>query len=136
MQGGYLEHQRMLASCGAETRLIRSVEDLSGIEGLIIPGGESTTMQILLQRSGLWEEIRLALKDGLPAMGTCAGLILLSRHITDGKVDQVSFDCLDIAVRRNGYGRQRESFEVPLEVSELVIFPGVFIRAPRITDSG
>ena len=107
------------------------------LDGLVIPGGESTTMQILLERMGLLESVRQAVLGGLPSLGTCAGMILLSRRITDGRAGQQGFGALDIAVRRNGYGRQVDSFEAELDVAgvEGGPFPGVFIRAP-VVESG
>lgn len=138
MQGAYREHVRALEAAGARTRLVRSTEDLDGLDGLVIPGGESTTMQILLERMGLLEGLRSAVLAGLPTLGTCAGMILLSREIVDGRPGQVGFGALDIAVRRNGYGRQVDSFEAGLEVAGLGAspFPAVFIRAPLVESSG
>ena len=138
MQGAFREHQRALEAVGARTRLVRSREDLVGLDGLVIPGGESTTMQILLERVGLLEPVRSAVLGGLPALGTCAGMILLASRITDGRPDQRGFGALDIAVRRNGYGRQVDSFEADLDVAGLDggPFPGVFIRAPVVEDPG
>jgi pyridoxal 5'-phosphate synthase pdxT subunit len=122
---------------GARTRLVRLPADLEGLDGLIIPGGESTTMQILLERMGLWEPLRARLEAGLPALATCAGMILLAREITDGRPGQRGLGLLDIAVRRNGYGRQVHSFEAPVAIAGVDgEFPGVFIRAPFIEDAG
>jgi 5'-phosphate synthase pdxT subunit len=138
MQGAYREHLRALAAVAARTRLVRTPEDLVDLDGLVIPGGESTTMQILLERMGLLEAVRDAVKCGLPSLGTCAGMILLASHITDGRAGQIGFGALDITVRRNGYGRQVDSFEADLEVAGLEggPFPGVFIRAPVVEDAG
>jgi 5'-phosphate synthase pdxT subunit len=138
MQGAYREHLRALEAVGARTRLVRTSEDLAGLDGLVIPGGESTTMQILLERMGLLEALREAVLGGLPSLGTCAGMILLASRITDGRAGQRGFGALDIAVRRNGYGRQVDSFEADLEVAGLQggPFPGVFIRAPVVEDAG
>jgi 5'-phosphate synthase pdxT subunit len=138
MQGAYREHQRALEAVGARTRLVRSREDLVGLDGLVIPGGESTTMQILLERVGLLEPVRSAVLGGLPALGTCAGMILLAGRITDGRPDQRGIGALDIAVRRNAYGRQVDSFEADLDVAGLDggPFPGIFIRAPVVEDPG
>jgi len=130
LQGAFLEHIRALESTGSRTRLVRTQADLEGLDGLIIPGGESTTMQILLERVGLLEPLRRAIEAGLPALGTCAGMILLAREITDGRPDQRGLGALDIAVRRNGYGRQVHSFEAAVRVEGLDGgFPGVFIRS-------
>jgi 5'-phosphate synthase pdxT subunit len=138
MQGAYREHLRALDAAGARTRLVRTPEDLTGLDGLVIPGGESTTMQILLERMGLMDALREAVLGGLPSLGTCAGMILLASRITDGRAGQQGFGALDIAVRRNGYGRQVDSFEAELEVAGLHggPFPGVFIRAPVVEDAG
>lgn len=137
LQGAFLEHQRQFEWLGAQTRLVRLPRDLEGLEGIAMPGGESTTMTILLERMGLWEPLRRALEDGLPALATCAGMIVLSSQITDGVAGQRGFGLLDIAVRRNGYGRQVDSFEAPVRVEGLdQPFPGVFIRAPYVDDVG
>jgi len=137
LQGAFLEHVRALESVGARTRLVRLPADLEGLDALVIPGGESTTMTILMERMGLWAPVRAALEAGLPALATCAGMIVLAREITDGINGQCGFGLLDIAVRRNGYGRQVHSFEAPVRVEGLdAEFPGVFIRAPFVEDVG
>jgi 5'-phosphate synthase pdxT subunit len=137
MQGAFADHARVLGRLGAQVRLVRSESDLEGLDGLVLPGGESTSMQILLERMGLWEPVRRLVMGGMPTLGTCAGMILLSRHITDGREGQRSFDALPITVRRNGYGRQVASFEAPLTVKGLgTPFPGIFIRAPLVEDPG
>jgi 5'-phosphate synthase pdxT subunit len=137
LQGAFLEHVRALESVGARTRLVRLPADLEGLDAIVIPGGESTTMTILMERMGLWDPVRAALEGGLPALATCAGMIVLAREITDGVDGQHGFGLLDIAVRRNGYGRQVHSFEAPVRVEGLdAEFPGVFIRAPFVEDVG
>ena len=137
LQGAFREHVRALEAAGARTRLVRLPEDLEGLDGLVIPGGESTTMQILLERMGLFDAVAAALAGGLPALGTCAGMILLARRIADGVEGQRGFGVLDIEVRRNAYGRQLESFEAEVELTgDERTFPGVFIRAPRLVDAG
>ena len=138
MQGAYREHLRALEAAGARARPVRTRADLKDLDGLVIPGGESTTMQILLERMGLLEAVRQAVLGGLPSLGTCAGMILLASRITDGRAGQRGFGALDIAVRRNGYGRQVDSFEADLEVAGIEggPFPGVFIRAPVVEDAG
>jgi pyridoxal 5'-phosphate synthase pdxT subunit len=138
MQGAFAEHLRALERSGATARIVRTEADLEGIDGLVIPGGESTSMQILLERMGLLEPLRETVLAGLPTLGTCAGMILLSAHITDGREGQRSFGALPITVRRNGYGRQAQSFEAPLRVEGLegADFPGIFIRAPLVLDAG
>ena len=138
LQGAFREHVRALEKLGVETRLVRLPEDLRGLDGLVIPGGESTTMTMLMERMGLLEPVAEALRHGLPALGTCAGMILLADRITDGRPGQRGLGLLDIAVRRNGYGRQLDSFETDLQVAGLegAPFPGVFIRAPVVEDAG
>jgi len=137
LQGAFREHVLALAGCGARTRLVRLPGDLEGLDGLVIPGGESTTMTMLMERMGLLAPLREAVVGGLPTLGTCAGMILLSRRITDGLPGQTSLGVLDIVVRRNGYGRQVDSFEAELEVAGLEApFCGVFIRAPVVEEVG
>jgi 5'-phosphate synthase pdxT subunit len=138
LQGAFREHVRALEACGAETRLVRLPEDLDGLDGLVIPGGESTTMSLLMERMGLLEPVERVVHGGLPTLGTCAGMIVLADRIADGRPDQHALHALDIVVRRNGYGRQVDSFETDLEVAGLAggPFPGVFIRAPLVEDAG
>ena len=138
MQGAFAEHIRALDACGARTRLVRSREDLDGLDGLVLPGGESTTMTMLMDRMGLLEPLRKAIAQGLPTLATCAGMIVLARDVSDGMAEQRGLGLLDIGVRRNGYGRQVESFEAPLQVTGLGAksFPGVFIRAPLVESTG
>jgi 5'-phosphate synthase pdxT subunit len=138
LQGAVREHVRALEACGARTRLVRLAYDLDGLDGLVIPGGESTTMTMLMARMGLLQAVERAVRDGMPTLGTCAGMILLSDRITDGRSDQVVLGALDIRVRRNGYGRQVDSFEAELDVVGLEggPFPGVFIRAPLVEEVG
>ena len=110
--------------------------DLDGVDALVMPGGETTTMSLLLTTSGLFDDIEARLSDGLPVFGTCAGMILLATEVLDGRPDQRSFGAIDIAVRRNGYGRQVDSFEADLDVVGLdAPFHAVFIRAPRSSPS-
>jgi 5'-phosphate synthase pdxT subunit len=140
LQGAYREHLRALEAAGARTRTVRLASDLQGLDGLVIPGGESTTMQKLMDRMGLFEPVRRAVAAGLPTLGTCAGMILLASRISDGIEGQRGLGALDITVRRNGYGRQLESFEdevlIDGEGGEPAPFPGVFIRAPVVEDPG
>jgi 5'-phosphate synthase pdxT subunit len=111
---------------------------LAGVDGLVLPGGESTTLSMLLESSGLFEPIAGLLADGLPAFGTCAGMILLAAEVIGGRPDQRSFGAIDVAVRRNAFGRQIDSFETSLEVDGLAggSFPAVFIRAPVVERVG
>jgi 5'-phosphate synthase pdxT subunit len=138
MQGAFAEHMHALEACGAKTRAVRSAEDLEGLDGIVLPGGESTTMTMLLERVGLWGPLRAAIAGGLPTLATCAGMIVLAREVSDGMADQHGLGLLDIAVRRNGYGRQVDSFEADLEIAGLgtKTFPGVFIRSPLVESTG
>jgi 5'-phosphate synthase pdxT subunit len=117
---------------------VRTREDLEGLDGIVLPGGESTTMTMLMERNGLLEPLRDAIAHGLATFATCAGMIVLAHDVVDGMAGQKGLDLLDIAVRRNGYGRQVESFEARLDVSGLSgkSFPGIFIRAPLVESSG
>ena len=137
LQGAFRAHADRLRHLGAEAREARLPRDLAGVDGLVMPGGESTTMSNLLSSSGLFDEIKARISDGLPVFGTCAGMILLATEVLDGRPDQRSFGALDATVRRNGYGRQVDSFETDLDVDGLTApFHGVFIRAPRVESIG
>jgi pyridoxal 5'-phosphate synthase pdxT subunit len=135
LQGAFREHREVLDALGVEAVEVRRPEQLSGIDVLFMPGGESTTITKLLDSSGLTEPLRAALADGLPVFGTCAGLIVLATDARDqhGGAAPPVFAALGCTVLRNGYGTQRDSFEVPLQVGSLDgTFPGVFIRAPLV----
>ncbi len=132
LQGDVREHVASLEALGVTTLEVRNREALSEVDALVMPGGESTTMARLLVTSGLREPLAARLGEGLAVLGTCAGLIMLARTVLDGRADQWSFEALDLAVRRNGYGRQIASFETELEVRGIGRVPGVFIRAPRV----
>jgi 5'-phosphate synthase pdxT subunit len=138
LQGAFREHREVLDALGVEAVDLRSPSGLGALDALIMPGGESTTMSKLLDSSELREPLDALLADGLPVLGTCAGMILLAREVLDGRPDQRSFGAIDVSVRRNGYGRQRDSFEAALDVRGLGggPFPGVFIRAPRVESTG
>ena len=138
LQGASQRHVEALTALGAHAVEVRTPQDLSGIEGLILPGGESTTISKLLELSALFEPIAELLADGMPAFGTCAGMILLAGEILDGRADQRSFGVLDVAVRRNAFGRQVDSFETELAVDGLGGggFSAVFIRAPFVERVG
>jgi 5'-phosphate synthase pdxT subunit len=138
LQGDVREHLTALQGCGAEASAVRTAADLDAVDALVLPGGESTTMSRLLQVFRLDGPLRERLEAGMPTLSTCAGLILLSREVLDGRPDQISFGVLDITVRRNGYGRQVESFEADIPVEPLGVAPfrAVFIRAPMIVASG
>ena len=147
LQGDVLEHVRALDDVGCAVRLVKRPADLEGLDGLVLPGGESTTLSMLLESTGLFEAIaeRVAGSEvdgdgdvGLPILGTCAGLILVAREVLDGRADQRTFGVLDAVVRRNGYGRQAQSFEADLVLGsgEGPPLPTVFIRAPRVVSAG
>jgi len=137
LQGDFREHALAVSECGATPRLVRRNDDLEGICGLVLPGGESTTLGMLLDSSDLREPLGKLLQSGLPVFGTCAGMILLSSAVTDGRPDQKTFGALDIDVKRNGFGRQLQSFECDLEVKGLETpLPAVFIRAPMVQRVG
>jgi 5'-phosphate synthase pdxT subunit len=138
LQGASQRHADAVAALGGHPVEVRTPQDLAGIEGIILPGGESTTMSKLLDLSDLFDPLAERLRAGMPAFGTCAGLILLSAHILDGRPDQRSFGVLDVDVRRNAFGRQVDSFETDLAVDGVAggAFPAVFIRAPFIERVG
>jgi 5'-phosphate synthase pdxT subunit len=136
LQGAVGEHAAVLAELGADAVEVRRPEHLAGIDAIVLPGGESTTMSMLLESAELFEPLAARLRDGLPAFGTCAGLILLAAEVLDGRPDQRSFGVLDVAVRRNAFGRQVDSFEADLDVDGLGRFPAVFIRAPVVERTG
>lgn len=136
VQGAFAEHEAMLTAIGVESVRVRLPEQLDGLAGLILPGGESTTMRKLIDRWGLRRPILELAHQGVPVLGTCAGLILLARHISDG--DEPVFPLLEITVKRNAFGRQLDSFETEIEVPVLGDSPvhGVFIRAPVVERVG
>lgn len=138
LQGDVREHQRALAGCGLRSTLVRRVEELAEVDALILPGGESTTMSRLLVAFDLLEPLRVRLREGMPAYGSCAGMILLSKGILDGRPDQQQLDALDTVVRRNAFGRQVESFEADLDFAGVSGDPvrAVFIRAPWVEQAG
>lgn len=135
LQGDVREHLWALERLGVSTRLVRLPDDLEGLDGLVIPGGESTTIGRLADRFGLLGPLRAALVDGLPTLATCAGLIFVAASIVEG--DQPLLGVLDVVVRRNAFGRQNESFEMELDVEGLPRpFRGIFIRAPWVEKVG
>lgn len=138
LQGAFAAHARVLRGLDAEPVEVRQPAQLAGIDALVMPGGESTTMSMLLESSGLFDPIAKLLADGLPVLGTCAGMILLSTEIVDGRPDQRNFAVVDMTVRRNAYGRQVDSFETDLDVSGIgpEPFHAVFIRAPVVERVG
>jgi 5'-phosphate synthase pdxT subunit len=137
LQGAFAAHERALVSAGARTRQVRTPAQLDGLDALVMPGGESTTMSRLLTTSGLFDEIAARINDGMPVFGTCAGMILLANDVLDGRPDQQSFGAVDLAVRRNGYGRQIDSFEADVDVTDFDHpFHAIFIRAPKVESVG
>jgi 5'-phosphate synthase pdxT subunit len=134
LQGDVREHGRALEATGADFVPVRREAELSEVDGLVIPGGESTTISRLLDTFELLEPLRKRLGDGMPAYGSCAGMILLAREVLDGRADQHQLGGLDITVRRNAFGRQVDSFEEDLELTGVPGGPvhAVFIRAPWV----
>ena len=135
LQGAFAAHSDCLTSIGVQSIEVRNPEQLSSVDALLMPGGESSTMSQLLESSGLFDPIATRIADGMPVFGTCAGMILLASEILDGRSDQRSFSAIDISVRRNAFGRQVDSFEATIN-SSVGDFHGVFIRAPRIERVG
>lgn len=137
LQGDVREHARALSEAGADPVEVRRPEDLAGLDAIVLPGGESTTLSLLLDSSELRRPLGERLESGLPVLGTCAGMILLAREVLGGRPDQRGFGLVDITVRRNGFGRQLESFECDLTVKGLAgVVPAVFIRAPLVERTG
>lgn len=137
LQGAVREHVAMLAEAGARAVPVRRAAELSEVDGLVLPGGESTTMSRLLESFELLEPLKARIADGLPAFGSCAGMILLARQTLDGRPDQQQLGGLDVVVRRNAFGRQVDSFEADLGfagIDEKV--HAVFIRAPWVEKAG
>ena len=135
LQGAFAAHSDCLTSIGVQSIEVRNPEQLSSVDALLMPGGESSTMSQLLESSGLFDPIAARIADGMPVFGTCAGMILLASEILDGRSDQRNFSAIDISVRRNAFGRQVDSFEATVN-SSVGDFHGVFIRAPRIERVG
>lgn len=137
VQGDVVDHVRALTMAGAEAIPVRRPVELAAVDGLVIPGGESSTIDRLIRIFELAEPLRARLAEGMPAFGSCAGMILLSAQILDGHRDQRCLGALDITTRRNAFGRQVDSFEVELPIAGLAEpFPAVFIRAPWVERVG
>lgn len=138
LQGDFREHARILGELGAQVSLVRRASDLEGIEGLVIPGGESSVMDKLSRAFGLAEPLRERIREGLPVYGTCAGLIMLADTLLDAIAGQQSLGGLDVVVRRNAFGSQNQSFETDLDVPVLGERPvrAVFIRGPVVESVG
>jgi 5'-phosphate synthase pdxT subunit len=138
LQGASARHKSLLARLDTEAVLLRHPAQLADVGALVVPGGESTTMSMLLESSGLFDPIAERIQAGMPTFGTCAGMIVLADSIVDGRDDQRCFGALDVEVRRNAYGRQVHSFEADLEVPALTsgraegAFHAIFIRAPVV----
>lgn len=138
MQGAFAEHRRILERLGADVVEVRLPRDLDGLDGIVLPGGESTTIGKLLVAWDVLEPLRDAITGGLPTWGTCAGAILMARDVADTLPGQPLLAVMDIAVRRNAFGRQAQSFETAIAVDGIdgAPFPAVFIRAPKIEAVG
>lgn len=132
VQGAFIEHEHMLGKLGVDSVELRQKEDLSGIDGIVLPGGESTVQGKLLHKLDMFEPIRDMISDGLPVLATCAGLILLAQKIDND--DTTHLATLPVTVRRNAYGRQLASFTTDAQIKDIGTYPLVFIRAPYITD--
>lgn len=137
LQGAFGLHVKALERLGIDAIEVRSLDNFDASEALIIPGGESTTMSFLLESSGIFDSLRERSAEGMPILGTCAGMILLSSKITDGRSDQKPLNLMGIETRRNGYGRQIDSFESDLSIEGFDRpFRGIFIRAPLVESVG
>ena len=137
LQGAYASHLKTFASLGVEALEVRTPEDLEKVDRLVIPGGESTTISMLLDSNGIRGPIQESISEGMPVFGTCAGMIVLATEVLDGRDDQKPLGAIDITVRRNAFGRQVDSFESEIEVIGLdEPFPSVFIRAPIVESIG
>jgi len=137
LQGDVREHLRALTALGVDAIAVRRPDELASVDGLVLPGGESTTMAKLARIFDLLEPLRARVKDGMPAFGTCAGMIMLADRIVDGTVGQETIGGLDITVRRNAFGRQVDSFEEDLTLAGLdAPVHAVFIRAPWVEEVG
>lgn len=140
LQGDSREHLKVLTEVGAEARAVRRPEELAEVDGLVLPGGESTVIDKLLRIFELREPLRQRIADGFPVYGSCAGMILLADRVLDGTKDQQTLGGLDVTVRRNAFGRQVDSFEADLEMKEVDLGDGpvhaVFIRAPWVEEVG
>jgi 5'-phosphate synthase pdxT subunit len=138
LQGDVREHLAALTAVGADARPVRRPDELAGVDGLVLPGGESTTMAKLAARVGLLEPLRTAVRQGLPVYGSCAGMIMLADTVLDAPADQVTVGGLDVTVRRNAFGRQVDSFESAVRLAGVdgPAVHAVFIRAPWVEDVG
>jgi len=138
LQGDFREHLLALDDCGVTGKLVKTADDISAVDALVIPGGESTTISKLAKAFGLFELISKRISEGMPTYGSCAGMILVAKSIVDPASDQDTFGGINMEVRRNAFGRQTESFEVDLDFKTISGAPikGVFIRAPWVESHG
>ena len=137
LQGAFESHIKTFNSIGERAIPVKNVDELMDIKKLVIPGGESTAISMLLESNDLRSPLIERLSQGMPVFGTCAGMIILSRSIIDGRDDQVPLNAIDISVRRNAFGRQIDSFESELKVKgHKEPFPAIFIRAPIVEEAG
>lgn len=137
LQGAFDAHVRCLTGLNVEVRLVKTESELKDVDGLVVPGGESTTMSNLLVSSGLGKILANKIHEGLPVFGTCAGMIMMASSIIDGRPDQIALNAMNIQVRRNGYGRQNDSFEQDIDIASFdTPFHALFIRAPIIEKVG
>ncbi len=137
LQGAFRRHVEAFEQLGVAAAEVRRPHELDDVDALVIPGGESGTMSMLLDRGELFDPIAKRLGDGMPALGTCAGMILLGAEVLDGRADQRCFGAIDITTRRNGYGRQVDSFDVALVIDGFDSpFDASFIRAPIVERVG
>ena len=136
LQGDFREHLNILRSLGVDARDVRTIAQLDDVDGLIIPGGESTTMAYLLEKTGMLSVLKERGCQDFPIYGTCAGMILLARDMNDSSYPEYRLGLLDITVKRNAYGRQLDSFEADLQIKEIGAFHAIFIRAPRVVRVG
>ena len=136
LQGAFIEHQKMLSQMGIDSSLVKKTSDLDKIDGIILPGGESTSIRLISQRKELWSELKIRLNLGLPVFGTCAGAILLSKAIVGENTETLGL--IDVQVKRNAYGRQIDSFEdfINLKFSPEKDYLAIFIRAPGFENIG
>ncbi|HEU5111515.1 MAG TPA: pyridoxal 5'-phosphate synthase glutaminase subunit PdxT [Micromonosporaceae bacterium] len=134
VQGDVREHLRALAGCGVSARPVRRADEVESVDALVIPGGESTTISKLADEFGVAEPIRKRIASGMPAYGSCAGMIMLAARVLDGRPDQQAFGGIGMTVRRNAFGRQVDSFEAPVAIEGMdgPPLPAVFIRAPWV----
>ena len=138
LQGDVREHAKMLRDVSVAVKLVKESNDLADLDGLVIPGGESTTISMLINRANLMQPLREFVSSGKAVYGSCAGMILLADRILDGRPDQESIGGLDITVKRNAFGRQVDSFEKRIDLSKIGVldFNAVFIRAPWVEKVG